>query len=229
MKIDDVIYIHNTLNPKIWYSNNLRREVELKLLEIAKAFVEFINIPNLKLVDITLSGSNASYNYNDKSDLDLHLIVDENDECYQPLKELFLAKKSLFNDQHDISIRGINVEVYVQEKSQPHISNGIYSVIKDKWLKQPKPIIANPDVTNAQHKYEYMKFEIIQAIKSDDLEEINKIKSKIKEMRQSGLAKHGEFSSENLAFKMLRNQGLLDQLYSSAIVAQDKRLSLPDK
>lgn len=137
-----------------------------------------------------------------------------------------MAKKSLFNDQHDINIRGINVEVYVQELSQPHISNGIFSVIDDEWIKLPKPIIAEPDLTNTQHKFEFMRHEIQQAIDSNDIKKIADVKDAVKNMRRSGLAANGEYGAENLAFKMLRNQGLLDKLYDSYTVAQDRRLSL---
>jgi hypothetical protein len=42
------------------------------------------------------------------------------------------------------------------------------------------------------------------------------------------LDKHGEFGPENLAFKMLRNDGTLDELYASGDEAEDKRLSLPE-
>jgi hypothetical protein len=226
MDIKDITGIHKELNPKLWYDNNLRREVELHLLQIAMAFIKFINIPDLQLVDVTISGSNASYNYNAKSDIDLHLVVDENSKCYEHLKELFLAKKSLFNEHHDITIRGINVEVYVQEKGQPHISNGIYSVYKDEWLKQPKRQIVEVDKTNTMHKYQSMKHEVEQAIKSNNLDKIDHVKQRIKDMRAAGLAANGEFGAENLAFKLLRNSGLMDELYSAATQAQDKLLSI---
>ena len=219
---------HDELNPELWQNNNLKREVEYKLLQVAKAFIEFIDIPDLKLEDITISGSNCSYNYNDQSDIDLHLIVDSDQPCWEPLNALFMAKKSLFNDQHDIKIRGNAVEVYVQDAKQPHISNGIYSVIRDKWIKQPKKITDTPDKTNALHKYEFLKHEIEQAIASDDPTAIVKTQARIKDMRKAGLAKNGEFGAENLAFKMLRNDGSLEDLYNAATVAQDKRLSLPE-
>ena len=226
MNVDDIVNIHNDLNPRLWYDNNLRREVEYKLLQIAMAFIKFINIPNLNLVDVTISGSNASFNYNSKSDIDLHLVVDESDSCYDELKELFLAKKSLFNDQHNISIRGINVEVYVQEAGQPHVSNGIYSIIRDEWIKQPKPITDEPDTTNALHKFDFLQHEILEVIKSKDLSKLEKVKDSIKKMRQSGLAQNGEFGAENLAYKLIRNKGLLDKLYGSALQAQDEKLSI---
>jgi hypothetical protein len=221
-----IISLHNKLNPKIWDNGRLQTELQFHLLKIAMEFIKFINIPNLKLQDVTLSGSNASFNYNDKSDIDLHLVVNRQNECYKLLQELFLSKKSLFNEQHDISIRGINVEVYVQESDQPHISNGIFSVIRNEWIKKPKKITVNPDKTNVKHKYKFMKFEIQQAIDSKDVKKLQSVKDMIKKMRQSGLEKNGEYGPENLAFKVLRNNGLLDKLYTSFTKAQDSELSI---
>jgi hypothetical protein len=219
---------HNTLNPELWENNELRREVTYKLLQIAKAFVEFIDVPSLKLEDITISGSNCSYNYNDQSDIDLHLIVSSDQPCWEPLSALFMAKKSLFNDQHDIKIRDNVVEVYVQDAKQPHISNGIYSVIRNRWIKRPKKITDTPDKTNALDKYNFLRHEIEQAVNSDDPTAIVKTQARIKDMRKAGLAKHGEFGAENLAFKLLRNDGLIQKLYDAETTARDKRLSLPE-
>ena len=226
-ELQKLVTFKNNLNPAIWQNNNLRREVEYKLLQISKAFIEFINLPDLKLKDITVSGSNASYNYTDHSDIDLHLVVDMNTTCGQELKELFLAKKSLFNDQHDISLRGQPVEVYVQDSNQAHVSNGIYSVINDKWIKQPEKITAKPDVTNIEHKYQAIKSQIEDAIQSGDIESIDKMQSKIKQIRQAGLAFTGEFGVENLTFKLLRNDGSLDKLRTLKKSAEDEKLSLP--
>ena len=41
---------------------------------------------------------------------------------------------------------------------------------------------------------------------------IKKLKDKIKKLRQTGLDRSGEFSSENLAFKILRNTGYLEKM-----------------
>ena len=52
---------HNTLNPSLWEGTELKLEIRYKLLQIARHFIDYINIPNLDLADITISGSNASY------------------------------------------------------------------------------------------------------------------------------------------------------------------------
>ena len=226
--LDKLITFHTELNPKLWYDNNLRREVRYNLLLIAKEFVKFINIPDFTLEDITISGSNCSYNYNDQSDIDLHLVVSSDSPCWPHLSELYLAKKTLFNDQHDIKLRDIDVEVYVQDSKQPHISNGIFSVLNDEWLKQPRMITADVDETNVADKYKSLKFQIQIAVASEELNKLRDMQDKVKRIRKSGLARHGEFGPENLVFKLLRNDGTLGELYAAAAEAEDKRLSIPE-
>jgi hypothetical protein len=54
----------------------------------------------------------------------------------------------------------------------------------------------------------------------------DKIKDRIKKMRQAGLDKTGEFSVENMVFKVLRRNGMLDRLGDIKTVAYDKSVTL---
>jgi hypothetical protein len=56
----------------------------------------------------------------------------------------------------------------------------------------------------------------------------DKIKEKIRKFRQAGLDKAGEFSNENLAFKIVRNKGYMDKLKDLKTAAQDKMLSVDE-
>ena len=224
--LETLTTFHDKLNPDLWENNRLKPQVRLALFKIAKAFVEFINVDDLELTDITISGSNASFNYNNKSDIDLHLIANSNGPCKVNLKDLFQAKKVIFNDQHDITILGHAVEVYVQGSEDAHISNGVYSIYNDNWVAFPKKITAKPDITNIEHKFEHLEEEIKQALESGDPQTIARLKKRIKDMRQSGLEKNGEFGAENLAFKLLRNTGLIQKLYDAETIETDKELSL---
>ena len=58
------------------------------------------------------------------------------------------------------------------------------------------------------------------------LNSIDKIKDRIKRMRQAGLEKGGEYSVENLVFKTIRNNGYLEKLSSEKTSIIDKDLSL---
>lgn len=110
---------HDELNPKLWdESGNLKPEVREKILEIAKEFTDGLKEDGIKfdLKDIRLVGSNCSYNYTDKSDLDVHLIMDTDSlECPDDLYPLlYSAYRSLFNGKLDIDFYGIPVELYVE-------------------------------------------------------------------------------------------------------------------
>ena len=50
------------------------------------------------------------------------------------------TKKSSFNRETDITIHGIQVEIYVQDIKSQVNSNGIYSICDNDWVKEPKPI-----------------------------------------------------------------------------------------
>lgn len=236
MKLNEIaIEYHDTLNPKLWDKNQqLKLEVKKTLVKIAKKFIEFLNIDESFIQDAIITGSNCNYNWTDKSDLDLHLIV--NYENFQSscqivdIDDFFRDKKSLWNDQHDITIYDIPLELYVQniEQESP-VNSGTYSFAKNEWLQQPTKIDSkNLDDKLIDLKYTNIK-EIIDDLinnKVDDAEAIEKIKDKIYDMRKTGLKKNGEFSPETLAFKKLRTAGYLEKLQKYLANLKDKNLSL---
>ena len=68
---------------------------------------------------------------------------------------------------------------------------------------------------------------IEKALESNDrLEDLDTLKTKIKKMRRSGLERSGEFSVENLAFKILRRNGYIDKIYKTSRRDFDQSLSL---
>ena len=221
-KILNIPY-HEELNPVLWHGGQLDPEVRFKLLAIAKHFIDYINIPSLGLKDITISGSNASYGYTDSSDIDLHLIVKDPADAF---KELFTAKKNQFNSEYDITIRGIDVEVYVQPASDPHHSAGIYSVLDNKWINKPEHNKPNVDSRAVRQKALSYSSKINQALKSDDIYFVKEIWSDVKRIRQAGLEQGGEYSIENLAFKLLRAKGKIGKLQKHMRKLQNDRLSL---
>ena len=209
----DAVTFHDELNPKLWHNNHLRPEVHKQLILIAEDFLSELGIHDVEVNDITVSGSNAAFSYTPNSDLDLHLLVDMSrfdDDVYA---EFFNAKKVLYNEAHDIRIHGVPVEVYVQDSREPVVSLGEYSVLQNKWLRIPTKRRANFDQTTTQAKYNTLKELIELALKSKNLKKVEKITRKIRQYRQAGLDKGGEFGPENLAYKALRSQGLITKLY----------------
>lgn len=214
-RMADAIKFHDELNPQLWYDTRLRPEVKKQLKLIAEDFLEELGISGLDVKDLTISGSNAAYSYTPHSDLDLHIILDfnemTNDDVY---RELFNAKKTIYNDTHKIKIHGVPVELYVQDSNQPVVSVGEYSLLKDRWIKIPNKRRANFDQNATKAKYDKLHALIQHALKSKDLKVVNNILKKIKQYRQAGLDKGGEFGPENLAYKALRNQDYITRLYN---------------
>lgn len=226
-KLSDAVKFHNTLNPKLWRNQHLRPEVKDQLILIAQDFLQELGISDLDVVDMTVSGSNAAYSYTDHSDLDLHLLVDmsnmSNDDVYL---ELFNAKKTLYNDSHDIKIHGIPVELYVQDAREPVVSLGEYSILNDKWLRLPTKRRSNFDQTATKQKYSKLLHLIQLALQSKDLKKVSNILKTVKQYRQAGLDLGGEFGPENLAYKMLRSQGWLTRMYELKDKLHSEKLTI---
>lgn len=217
---------HSELNPKLWDNDKLKPEVEKKLKEIAGAFIKFLEIPEAAIVDEVITGSSASYNYTQYSDIDLHIIVDPekvHEDC--PLvQDYLLSKKSEFNQKHDIYIYGIPVEVYAEVLGQGTVHNGLYSLEKG-WIDYPKKV--KPSINDMAVKAKYEEYvEAAKEIKEGDLAE--KLLDKIKTMRKAGLAEGGEFSVENIVFKKLRDNGVIEKLMKVKKEDFDKKLSLEE-
>jgi len=229
-RLSDAVKFHTELNPALWAGDRMRPEVRDALIKIADDFREFLGIDDLAIEDITVSGSNAAYTYTPHSDIDLHLIVDFSklnpDQVYQ---ELFNAKKYQYNDQHDIKIRGYDVELYVQDANKPVRSLGEYSITKDDWNRIPVRRRGNLDEKSTRAKYEKLQDLIELALNSDDLKTVTNLTDVIKKYRQAGLDEHGEFGPENLAYKILRTQGLVEKLFKHRASLEDSKLSLAER
>jgi len=228
--LGDAVKFNDRLNPRIWGADEkMRPEVREQLLKIADDFREFLGI-NVEVKDITVSGSNAAYTYTPHSDIDLHLVVDlPQADASEVYRELFDAKKYAYNDQHDIKIGGYDVELYVQDANKKHVSQGIYSIINNDWVSVPKRRRPDVDDISVRSKFEDLGHRIEAAVASQDYEKISAMADKIKEYRQAGLDAHGEFGPENLAFKILRTQGLIKKLYDARNAAKDQLLSLDER
>lgn len=219
---------HDKLNEKIWEDSNLKPEVRDKLLEIANAFIEYADIPEEGVKDIVITGSSASFNYTPYSDLDLHIIVDYDslhEDC--PLVSGYLQEvKKNFNADHDIFIYEIPVELYAEDMNTPAVSNGIFSVLNNQWKKEPEPIPPTENDTAVEAKVNEYK-EIIDSVTNS--EEAEEVLDKLYVLRKSGLSEEGEFSTENLTFKKLRDLGYLQKLRDLKKQEVDKELSLENK
>lgn len=229
--IDEAVEIHKTLNPKIWDDEQkLIPEVKSKILEIVEKFKEYISKDGveLKVEDIYLLGSNANYNYNNDSDLDIHIIADESLDCEgKHLPLLYDAYKSLFNSKYEITIKGINVELYVENAADmTNVSAGIYSLNKG-WIRKPDqykmPDIDQEAVSKGVDGWEKRYFELTENGTPD---KIDAYINEIYQLRKESIQKEGEFGLGNLIFKEVRRLGYLQDLKKLKDELTSQELSL---
>ncbi len=207
-------------------------EVRKALLKNALAFIKFLEMEDIKFKDVILTGSLANYNWTEKSDLDVHLLLDfsqlgEDDEF---LDDYFRTKKALWGERMPIKVKGHDVEMYIQNINEPHTSTGVYSIKKDNWITKPIKEMVAIDINNVKAKANHIA-KMVDEIEEyeDDGERANiieKFMDKLREYRKAGLEDGGEFSTENLVFKGLRHSGYLEKLTQMKKDSLTKELSL---
>lgn len=226
----NVVY-NDTLNPKIYdEDDNMRPEVHASLMAVAKNFIDDLDLPNMIVHDIILTGSSANYNWTKFSDIDLHLISDI-DVFADPhmAAKYFNAAKNVWNNNHNVDIRGLDVEVYVEDNDESHESLGRFSVMNNDWISKPVHNTPVFDEAALNRKVKYLMKEIDALMDDDDaVTDIDHLKTKIWLMRGEGLQKGGEYSVENLAFKVLRNMGYLAKIRNALDDAEDRELSIEE-
>jgi hypothetical protein len=213
------------LNPFFWKDDKFDPKIREKLLMIANDFYSDLKFP-AKIQDIQLTGSLANYNWTDKSDFDVHVLVDfsEIDENTDLVKRAVDGARFMWNLRHNLKIKGFDVELYAQDINEPHTASGLFSLLNNKWIRIPKYNPPEIDYQDVDKKFQGMVSDILNVeniVSTSDFsnaspEEIYKLavklKKKILEMRKEGLSRSGEFSVENLVFKKLRNEGYIEKI-----------------
>tara|TARA_R110000803_G_scaffold74903_4_gene139094 strand:+ start:16307 stop:17086 length:780 start_codon:yes stop_codon:yes gene_type:complete len=223
--------MNETLNPEIWDSNSkMKLDVLEALKTIATDYWEGLEL-EAPLMDVTLTGSLANFNWSKYSDVDLHMIFDEGllGDGKTMVKDLLDVKTRAWNLKHDITVKDFEVELYLQPKDQPHHSTGIYSITNNKWVVEPKKVDSDIDKETITKKYNTIVNTVKEIKKCNDkdiIKIIEKLKDKIKIMRQSGLDSGGEFSNENIVFKLLRRNDIMEQIDDMLTDAYDTSVSL---
>lgn len=224
--------IKKELNPKFWKNDRLDSRIRMKLLDIADDFINFLGVDWVKPEDITITGSLANYNWNQKySDIDLHIIMDYSkvDERTDFVDNYFYSQKKLWNEEHkDLKIFGFPVEVYVQDINKKHTSSGVYSLDKDKWLTEPereklsKKKVNKERIKKTVSQYTERIDKLVDDSKNtngDDYkmrkvyEGAQQLFDEIKNLRREDLSgANNEISEGNIIFKALRRLGYIDKL-----------------
>lgn len=226
--------LHKELNPEIWVDEDeMDEDILDQLVQIAEDYFEDLELGDVELTDIIFTGSLANYNWSKYSDFDLHLLFDfsEVNDDIELVRKFTDVKSKMFNREHDLKIRGYEVEIYCQHVDDPHISTGQYSLVDRDWIVKPTQQNFKIDQNLIRKKAEKLMSQIQEL--EEDLEneksydyinkKFKKIWDKIKVGRKSGLAKEGEFSIENLVFKFLRRNEYITRLLEVKKKAYDNQ------
>lgn len=221
---------NNTLNPDLWQdSNTLKPEVRESLLKTAQDFYKDTEL-TAPIEDIYMLGSSANYNWSPTSDIDLHVVIDfkKINRDVDLTKQLVDALKSNWNKNHNVTIKGRRMEVYIQDINEKNRSTGVYSVLNNKWVLMPQKIRVVLDNKLIQQKYTNLALQIKLAIKEQNLDKLKNILKMLYNMREAGLSKSGEYSVENIVFKTLRSRGFIDLLKNTVNKLYDSQVSVQE-
>ena len=232
-RLQEGIKTNEELNPIIWDSDfSMKTQVRTKLLSIVDEYIDASDIlGHDDIIDIELLGSNANYNYHPKSDIDLHLVVNMEDISSDAALAQIAnnLEKANFNTKYDLGIKGIDVELYVEDVKAGTMSNGIFSVLKNEWIKKPEKVIY-PDYDSNDEYIDLMttwrdraKSVLENAITS---KEPKQFVDSLYNLRRTSLMKDGEYAMGNYVFKTLRDEGYLQALKDRRYELASKELSL---
>jgi len=222
---------NQVLCPDLWDEyQHLDPRARVNLLRMAYDFYRKTKLP-APIIDVYLMGSIASYNWTPVSDVDVHIMVDYNKLQMPPETAIKTIKTNgaYWNEQHWVTIKGHKVEMNLQNvnKAKPHVM-GIYSLVKDQWIRKPSSQPPQIDKNVVQVQYKAMKSYIDSALNSGNRETMKSSKKYLDAYRQYGLDTSGELSYENIVFKILRSKGIIKRLKDTITSVYDKEMSVAE-
>lgn len=243
--------VKNNLNPYFWHDENLDLYARKAMLLLSKDLIEGIDLGDIEVEDIVMTGSLANYNWNEKhSDVDLHIILDFNeisDDAELVKKFLDVFKKSWNKKHENLKIYGYPVEIYFQDKNEKHTSSGVYSVLNGEWITKPdKSSMDTSDLDDDYIKAKVSGFmteiddlrdELDNMIENnlsdygmymDIYDKADKILEEIKKERKDSLSGNGakEMSDGNIVFKSLRRENYIEKLFNIKVDSYDAANSI---
>ncbi len=218
-KIKAMTSFHESLDSKFWVDFKLKPSVRDKSKELVINIFEGLDIPSVSIEDITLTGSNASYEYDDYSDFGIHVFLNtKNSKVNQIFIEDYLhAINQLIEFRYEgkVSFFGVPVEiVFHKERSGTHdVESGVgaYSILQDRWLMKPAHNRSTfnhqrmlTDTNQFINQYNLLVKEYFSSKATFSCSRFIDLRKSMKKYRREGIAKNGIRSTENLTYRLLR-------------------------
>ena len=124
------------LNPTLWNKHeHLKNAVKDQILVGAEEYCRYLGLSEDHVVDIVVSGSNASYLYESTSSIDVVVVAKLNQD--KTFREFFNEHKYKYNGQHKVKVDGHLVQFYVHPAEEKLVTSGSYSLIRESWVQIP--------------------------------------------------------------------------------------------
>ena len=232
--------VKDNLNTNFFNNKNkLESKIRLQLLDIVDDFIKTLEVSWVKPKDILLIGSIVNYNWNEYSDIDINIVYDFN-QIYKKntefVKDYFYAKRNEWNKKHkELLIKGLPIEITVVDINDSGVSNGVYSLEKNEWVKKPKHLNNDNIDKDTIKDFCATQIKLINdlcdkidtEVDKHKLEKYGKkltqIEDKLWDIRKKGLdSKEKEMSDGNVKYKVIKHMGYIDKLRDYQNKAYDK-------
>jgi predicted nucleotidyltransferase/cell fate (sporulation/competence/biofilm development) regulator YlbF (YheA/YmcA/DUF963 family) len=229
---------------KQFFNNELQLNPKIRviLLKMAHEIVASASEALEKKIPVSgtiFTGSLCSVNWDEYSDIDLHILIDYSglDEEKKVLLSEFLNYFIKDWNKNEFTVLGFKVEAYPQDKDETHQAEGIFDLENNEWIKQPdlnnKLEYTPEQAAKAKEYYNRVKELRCECNNPKQAEqfydEVKALWSEIKEMRQKGMdSAEGMFSDENRVFKLLRRNKTLATLVELMRRTKKKIFTIPE-
>lgn len=231
------------LCPLIWdkeegKSWEIDPKAKRKFFRIAKEFYsEFKSLLKQRdIYDIQITGSIANLDWNSNSEIDIHVLVNFDDIDKGNLRDIKNEIESIcfeWDLKNNPKFKGHDIDLFVQDKRDPHSYSALYSLMNNKWIKAPNEEEIEIDDRDADKKYDSIVFSIerLETIFKEiqDKEKVKKyyrlgleLKRRIQKIKKSYDSSEDSFSVEGMVYKKLKNSGYIEKLIEILAYAYER-------
>lgn len=228
--------IKKDLNSKFFDGMKLKPRIRKSMLNLFNFMISKLPFEN-KIQEYILEknfvGSMTSFQWSDESDIDLHLVVDDEqlaeDHNLDSIETLQILRNSIKKLNDKFYMLGYQIEFYIQGKNEPFYSDGVYNIEYNTWIKSPtiqkydkEKVKEAKELAKSYKKYISKKItSILKKYKKNkknienlknDLDYIKNERERIREERNKAIYIEGSNSIINMKFSFLRRLGILKKL-----------------
>lgn len=234
---------NDSLNKSLWDKDKngnwiLDKRAKRKIVSLAKQFYsEFKKLLKQRdIYDIQITGSMSNFNYSPDSEIDVHVLVNFDDIDKGNLSDIKKEVESIcfeWDLNNNPKFKGHDIDLFVQDKRDPHEYSALYSVMDDKWIKHPNQEEIEIDDRDVDKKYDSIIFSIErldtlikEGTDNDRIKRMYKkgleLKTRIQKMKRVYDTKNGSSTIEGMVYKKLKNSGYIEKLIEILSYAYEK-------